>query len=238
MALDGVARRPLATVMMIASLAAASRDFNAGFPITSDGSANVSSFEELKQAVITGSSPILVTSERVVFPDRLVVRASTVTIESTAPAPATLDGGGVTQLFVLRNSTTLNLRSLQIAFGACEECFGGAIFVGPGSELRLMSVSLSSNRARDGGAIGGVGSTIIATDCTMDYNSAVGSGGAIYGGGNSTIRTSDCTLTSNSAHEGGAMNADDDSVVALTASTMAFNYAVVVGGAPNNKHVT
>ena len=214
---------------------------------------DVSSFVGLEHAVRVGTSRILITSERIVFPSRLSIDAAytELFIESTTPVPAILDGGGRTQLFSIHNNSKLSLRSLEIAFGGCEECFGGAIFVGPGSELRLSSVSLSSNRAKDAGAIFGVSSTIIAFDCTMTNNSAsrfggavvtrsisiftatncsftansAAFGGAVYAEFEATVNATDCTMSSNSAHAGGAVYVLDGAAVALLGCTMSSNSA-------------
>ena len=211
-----IARRLLAVHLMLTITLASLRDFNDSFDVTS--------FEELNRAVLTRTSPVIITSERIVFSSRLEINASMMSIESVR-TPAMLDGGGANRLFIL-NSSKLSLRCLQLAFGACEGCYGGAILVGDGSELDLTSVTLFSNRATGGGAIFAVHSTITATDCTMTSNSA-SSGGAIGAADNSTIMATGCTLVSNIASSiGAAVAVDGRSITRFESCTMTSNTAV------------
>ena len=125
-------RRIRASQLLVAISIATSADFNTSFAVASPhiAGANVSSYDELKKAVEAGTAPILITSERIVFPTQLLIENTTLTIESIPESHtafrAYLDGGGVTRLFDLQNSS-MSLRSLHIEFGSCDDCSGGAV---------------------------------------------------------------------------------------------------------------
>ena len=171
------------------------------------------------------------------FQHQLDVReGASVSIKSADRSRMTLSGQRFTRLFFLRNGSKMSLRDLDLVRGAvttdpdgvdCYDC-GGAIFVSPGSELLLVSVRVSANRASLGGAIYVQSSTVIASDCTFHSNSALdGGGGAVFAGSNSTITAIDCTMTLNSANRGrgGAVAAVHGSIVTAIDCTTTSNRA-------------
>jgi predicted outer membrane repeat protein len=221
------------------------------------GSTNVHSFSELEQYINSGSSSYFVAAEDITFPHVLeMYHGMTVSIESAIGA--TFSGGNATQLFYVDQSK-LSLRSLTLAHGYCEMCFGGAITVRRG-ELTLKSVIISACQAQTGGAIYAVGSivvakecvltanvadgsgntsqggaivamasSIIAADCTLTANSAAGAGGAIFLERRSTINTTKCVFSSNSAGGSGGVVATSGASVTATDCTMIRNFASAGG---------
>jgi predicted outer membrane repeat protein len=178
--------------------------------------AYVSSFSQLEHAFISGMSAVaMISHKKITFDRQLHVRSRTMmSVESEHRA--TLSGGDVVRLFVLHNESTLSLRGVNLVQGHPTDdlngSFGGAIFIHSGSELRLNSVQISTNRASFGGAVYAVRSRITATGCTLTSNTAAESGGAIHAVSSTVIMT-DCTVTSNSAARGGAVHTEGDSVV-------------------------
>ena len=184
--------------------------------------AYVSSFSQLEHAFISGMSAVaMISHKKITFDRQLHVRSRTMmSVESEHRA--TLSGGDVVRLFVLHNESTLSLRGVNLVQGHPTDdlngSFGGAIFIHSGSELRLNSVQISTNRASFGGAVYAVRSRITATGCTLTSNTAAASGGAIHAVSSTVIMT-DCTVTSNSAALGGAVHTEGDSSIVVRPRT-------------------
>ena len=206
------------------------------------GDASVSSFPELKQAVVAAKEfrIISVATPEIVFPYQLEVRTKLAIEKSSMVATrATLSGGDSTRLFFLHSHSKLRLHGLNLARGGCPGCtpggggsLGGAIFISHAGELILTSVSISESWAFQGGAIYAISSSvIIASDCTLNSNFAE-AGGALYADVNSIVKLSNCTMKSNSvASSGGAVCGLGNSTVTMTDCTMTSNSAHFWGGA-------
>ena len=101
-------RRIRASQLLVAISIATSANFNASFAVASPhiAGANVSSYDELKKAVDAGTAPILITSERIVFPTQLLIENTTLTIESIPESHtafrAYLDGGDAPSMLLCR----------------------------------------------------------------------------------------------------------------------------------------
>ena len=195
---------------------------------TATGTA-VSSFSDLQQAVNGGISVLSINASQIVFPLFLELHENA-DLSIRSEVLATLSGGSSTRLFVLRKSK-LSLRGLQLVDGCCLGCFGGAIFVGPGSALTLSDVVVSANQGTLGGAFFVDGSSFTAINCTILLNSAGGGGAVLYAAGDSASVLTDCTMSSNSALDGGAVFATDRATVTISDCTMSLNSALGGGGA-------
>ena len=188
----------------------------------------VSSFSQLEHAFISGMSAVaMISHTKITFDRHLHVRSRTMmSVESEHRA--TLSGGDVVRLFVLHNESTLSLRGVNLVQGhptdGLNGSFGGAIFIHSGSELRLNSVQISTNRASFGGAVYAVRSRITATGCTLTSNTAAASGGVIHAVSSTVIMT-DCTVTSNSAARGGAVHTEGDSSIVAAGCSLMSNLA-------------
>ena len=139
--------------------------------ITDSEPVGVGSFSELSLAVASGARAIEIAPPEIVFDHSLEVR--TALLIKSAAIGATLSGGDRTRLFFLQNGSKLSLHGVNLVagsvLGSCDwsVCLhqGGAIFMNPGSELRLHSAHVFGNRADYGGAIYAISSEITATDC-------------------------------------------------------------------------
>ena len=78
-----------------------------------DDSVHVSTFSALEEEVAGGTAQITIRTPELLFPHQIDVREDTaVTIMSLF---TTLDGGGSTRLFFLRNNSKLCLRGVHLA---------------------------------------------------------------------------------------------------------------------------
>jgi predicted outer membrane repeat protein len=199
------------------------------------GAAVVSSFPELEQTFADQTTTsISVANPFIQFSNQLdvVTRLITLTTDKTVEAAAVLSGGYSTRLFFLHSYTKLQLRNLHLTRGDCTEHqfgSGGVIYVGPGAELIMNSVSITASRAERGGAVYAIGSSsVIAIDCMLDSNDA-DAGGAFFVN-DAVVDLSSCTMTSNSADWGGAVYVSDLSTVTAAGCVMSTNTAFWGGG--------
>ena len=195
----------------------------------------VSSFPELEQTFADQTTTsISVANPFIQFSNQLdvVTRLITLTTDKTVEAAAVLSGGYSTRLFFLHSYTKLQLRNLHLTRGDCTEHqfgSGGVIYVGPGAELIMNSVSITASRAERGGAVYAIGSSsVIAIDCMLDSNDA-DAGGAFFVN-DAVVDLSSCTMTSNSADWGGAVYVSDLSTVTAAGCVMSTNTAFWGGG--------
>jgi predicted outer membrane repeat protein len=191
----------------------------------------ISSFLELKQAIDFGDTVISISTAEIVFQQQLyVLDGVTVAIEGGAKSRTILSGDNSSRLFVVDDRSSLSLRGVTLDRGRCSGCSGGAVFVGPGSELWLHSVLVSGNNAQIGGAIFALSSSVLATSCTITANSA-SSGGAIFAEGDSTVKATSSTITANSAGYGGAVRVGKNANFTMINCVMHSNTAGATGGA-------
>lgn len=99
--------------------------------------------------------------------------------------------------YVILTLVDLTLHGGDIGIGR-----GGAVYIGFGARLRLHDVTLTNNRAENGGAIYNVGRVIITESRLID-NHATQNGGVIYASGGTRAHRS--IFADNSANRGGVV---------------------------------
>ena len=113
----------------------------------------VTSFSELRAAVLDGDQLIDVATTGIMFSSMMSV-ANGDTIEVSSTLSAVLDGGNATRLF--RVNGDLTLRELTLAHGArsmsnCEDpytvCGGGSVYVSATGSLALVGCTVRNNEA-------------------------------------------------------------------------------------------
>ena len=191
----------------------------------------VISFPELAQAVSDKDTVISVAAPYIRFTRQLDVR-TTLTIESAVEVATVLSGGNSTRLFFLHEHRKLWLRSLDLTHGNCTGAqlgSGGVIYVSPGAELVLNSVSVTASWALRGGAIYAIDASVVANDCTLESNFA-DVGGALFADGCSVVELMNCTMISNSGrYSGGVCGVRNCTVITATNCTMKSNSASAGG---------
>ena len=120
-----------------------------------------------------------------------------VTIKSRAGVG--LNGGGVTQLFLIAYRGKLSVQNVTVSDGAAlgDAGGGGGAIFSLGGTVELDKCTMTTNTAKDdGGAILNYGGTVIALNSVMKGNSARFAGAAVnLNGGRMLFK--DCTLSAN-----------------------------------------
>lgn len=115
------------------------------------------------------------------------------------------------------------IRGLTIANGdPGTEPDGGAIKLGPGTNLTLTEVTITGNAAINGGGVSNMG-TLDITRSLFSANSAAGQGGAIRNAQGATMRVWNTTITGSSALMGGALY--NEGALTLANDTISHNMA-------------
>jgi hypothetical protein len=126
----------------------------------------------------------------------------------TGPAAGlTIDGGGLSRVFLVDPGVTASLSGLTIG--------GGSAAYGAGLEV-------------EGSTLSEAGGTVTLTDCTITGNRATTSGGGMQVEVGASATLTDSTLAGNSSAYGGAIN--DNGTLTLTDCTIAANTASVQAG--------
>lgn len=170
-----------------------------------------------------------------------------VTITGPGASQLTISGGGNFRVFDNEGSSPVNISNLTITQGngtsSMQTAYpgeGGGIY--SGGTMNLTNVTLTSNSAAEGGAIGIGGGTVTLANCTITGNSAAteltspfltGEGGGIFNYGTLTITgstISNNTVTgSSTALGGGIFNANvglsSTGVLNVISSTISGNSA-------------
>ncbi len=142
----------------------------------------------------------------------------------------TVDGGGLSGVFVVNSTATVELANLTIAHGNAR--YGGGVENSDGT-LTVTNVTFNANSALWGGAIfNNIFGTLTVTGSTFSGNQAQSSAGAIYNAGSSGTQTiTNSTFTANSAQDdGGAIFGDVFSILTVTNATFSDNTAQSHGG--------
>lgn len=161
--------------------------------------------------------------------DTALVAVGTVTIDGGSGAPVTLalnSPGSSRRLFLVETDSFLTLRNLVLTGGEISATnSGGAVWnIG---RLDLYRTRVTGNRSKDGGAICNL-STLNATECTFDQNTALNEGGAIFSV-NASATLKNCTLAGNSAKRGGGFFFGSGATT-LQHVSIAFNSATESAG--------
>ena len=106
---------------------------------------------------------------------------------------------------------------------------GGGMYNELGTATLVGCVFLNNSAIRDGGGVYNLGGNIVATDSIFEANSAgLNAGGVVLVGGVSTFDA--CEFFANSSTAGGAIYANDFSVVTIRNSVIRGNTTITDGG--------
>jgi len=156
------------------------------------------------------------------------------TIRGLGLTASFLDGSGLEdRLFEVRRGARVRLIDLTLLGGDVGSEAGGAIRVRRGA-LAVDEVTLTDNRATDGGAIAvaGPGGRLSVRRSILLDNVATAQGGAISVGAGGTLRLRRSALAGNVARQlGGAVMSSASTSVTITDTTLARNRAGDRGGA-------
>lgn len=168
-------------------------------------------------AGITSATPIFLALGELTVTD-------SVNITGTSPANILIDGGGITRLFKVDNSSTsqitVNFKSLTMQFGNATTALtpanndGGAIGITDES-VTVDNCVFKNNQAVEGGAISvnSAGARLTITNSTFENNNAVGGTTPTQGG------------------DGGAINIEANNfVLSISTTTIRANNAIDDGG--------
>ena len=162
-----------------------------------------------------------------------------VTVDATALAGLTLNGGGTDRIFLIAGGNIVTLRGLTLTGGS--SAGGGAIYANPASVLSLESCTLTGNTATStgGGAIFCDAASVTLSHCTLTGNTCTVTGTGTPGGGaifaqvNGTLDLNDCILSGNALIAGGfagggAIRCASISTVTVQRCTFSGNTAALV----------
>ena len=139
---------------------------------------------------------------------RLAVTADDLHITGAGRDATTLSGGEQgTVVRVVGGELTLTDVTIDRgrALGAGNEARGGGLFCDEGAELTLERLTLSNNRAYDGGALFATDCTVEGDDLLFTGNRADDDGGAIAVYSDGALTFTNTTFSGGSARDGGAV---------------------------------
>ncbi len=154
-----------------------------------------------------------------------------ITIAGTGETGAFIDASSLGQwaFSVKRGGIEVTLRGLTIFGAQSGDLRTAGVWVDGGS-VRLHAVTITSGRARRGGAISvGADGALQVHDSLLIGGTAATRGGAIWVAGEATI--TDSALVAGRAERGGAIWASPASTVTVDGSTLSGNRATGTGGA-------
>ncbi len=162
-------------------------------------------------------------------------------IEGPGADVLTIDGGDAQRLLTMITTSFTFLNPVEIAgltfTGGASDESGGAILLGPNSDLTLTDVAVVGNQADgDGGAIfARSGSELTIVGSTISGNTAGGSGGGIRVGRYAEITILESTVSGNVAGDRGGGLFNDRNEINVEATTVSGNRAEVHGGGIANE---
>ncbi|MFD1711618.1 IPTL-CTERM sorting domain-containing protein [Ottowia flava] len=165
-----------------------------------------------------------------------LVVSKNLTIHGPGAAQLTLSGQGAVRILTV-SAGSLTLSGVTLADGSAQRNhpndWGGAVYVSQGATLSLADSVVRNNTAGFGGGLAASNGTLAVTDTTFENNSASFYGGAAFVWGvasNGSFVAN--TFSGNAADSsGGAINANNDSVLTAVNNTFEDNRAELPGGA-------
>ncbi|HET6633065.1 MAG TPA: choice-of-anchor Q domain-containing protein [Rhodanobacteraceae bacterium] len=142
----------------------------------------------------------------------------------------TIDAGGISGVFFVRDTATLTASSLTLTGGSAAN--GGGIYTMEYANLDLTNVTISGNSASgNGGGIDlGAHAKLQLNDSTVTGNSATNQGGGIYALGSATIGIVGSTISNGSANLGGGIYATSGDSLVIAGSRVNDNSSTLAGG--------
>ena len=138
------------------------------------------------------------------------------------------DGGGI---YAHKNSVT-TITDTVFTGNESKASAGGIGFGGTGAKGTLTNVTVSGNKAPNGGGMIVQGtSQVTATNMTVADNTASNHGGAIYVVGGNTLTLKDSAVTGNTAKANGGIYVASNATVNIVSTQITGNAAVSGGGA-------